>query len=139
MSRSAISRFLTYSLIGTSTFGFDLLLLYVLKEFVGVHYAVAAAIAFLCAVSVNYVVSRRVVFAGTTRTVGTGYAYFMLIAGGGLLVVTSSVLVLVEWFGLHYLVSRISVAGLVGLGNYLINLYFNFKVAGQYGAVEKGI
>jgi hypothetical protein len=39
--------------------------------------------------------------------------------------------VAVDLLGLHYLVSRILIAGVVGVWNYLLNLYVNFKVAGK--------
>ncbi len=130
--KRALIRFLTYASIGLSTFLFDLLLLYVLTDVFGVQYLFAAGVAFLIAVSANYLISRIYVFKGTERALGSGYINFLLIAGTGLAFVVGSMHVLVEVLGVHYLFARVSVAGITGLFNYLMNLYVNFKVAGKY-------
>lgn len=121
-----------YAAVGGSTFAFDLVLLWVVTELFGVPYQISTAGAFLVAVSLNYALSRKFVFKGTTRRVHHGYLYFILIACGGAAVVTGAVAFLVSLFGMHYLIARIIVACFVGIGNYLFNLHFNFKVAGHH-------
>lgn len=128
----AVRRFLKYATVGGSTFAFDLLLLWVMTEFLGVPYQVSTALGFLLAVSLNYFISRRFVFKGTERPVHHGYLYFILVAGGGAFVVTAAVAGLVTYLFMHYLVARVLVACFVGIGNYLFNLHFNFKVAGHH-------
>lgn len=130
--RRALLRFLKYTAVGGSTFAFDLLLIWVLTEFLGVPYYVSTALGFLVAVSINYFLSRKYVFKGTNRKVHHGYAYFIAIACGGAAVVTGSVTFLVATLALHYLVARIFVACVVGICNYLFNLHLNFKVAGHH-------
>lgn len=125
-------RFLKYVAVGGSTFAFDLLLIWILTEFFGVPYWLSTAVGFGIAVSINYFISRRLVFKGTTRSLHFGYLFFILFAGGGALFISSAVTLLVMLFGLHYLVARILIAGVVGLGNYLFNLHFNFRVAGKH-------
>ena len=127
----AVVRFLKYSSVGVSTFLFDLLLLYIFTDILEMNYLVAAGVAFLIAVSINYVVSRKFVFKGTLRGVKSGYVNFIGIAGIGLLFVVSSMYVLVTVFSLPPLISRIGVAGITGFWNYLMNLFINFKVAGK--------
>ena len=122
-------KFLTYSMIGCGTFIGDLLLLYIFTDWLNIHYVLAAGIAFLIAVSVNYLISRQVVFKGTKRGRVTGYVYFLIIAGIGLMFVTGGMYALVEWFGMYYVLARILVACITGVWNYLMNLFFNFKVA----------
>lgn len=125
-------RFLKYSAVGVSTFIFDLLLLFFLTDYVGINYVVAAGGAFVVAVSINYMVSRTYVFKGTERSLHSGYGYFLAIAGIGLLFVMGSMYVLVEVLALHYLLSRVCIAAITGMFNYLTNLYFNFKVVGKH-------
>ena len=132
MFSPAIQRLLKYTSIGVGTFAFDLALLFVLIDLLQINYLLAAAAAFAIAVSVNYLISRHFVFRGTLRGVGSGYLNFMFIAGTGLLVVVGGMYVLVDVLSLHYLISRVSIAGLAGLWNYLMNLYVNFKVVGQH-------
>lgn len=132
MRHPGLRRFLRYSMVGVGTFGFDLALLYVATSVVGIPYYISTPGAFLIAVSANYAISRRIVFTKTQRAWHHGYAYFAVVAMIGAVATTSLVAFLVSFFGLYYLTARILVAGLVGIGNYLFNLFFNFKVAGNH-------
>lgn len=132
IERKAVTRFLKYMTVGVSTLSFDLVLLYSLTEYAHVPYYLATPGAFLVAVSINYVVSRRLVFRGTARKVHTGYAYFIGVALAGALITTLGVTLLVTYVGLYFLVARILVAGFVGIGTYLTNLILNFKVVGSH-------
>lgn len=126
----ALQRFLRYVLVGGSTFGFDLILLYVVTTYLSVPYYLATPGAFLVAVSINYLVSRHHVFRGTERSLHTGYAYFITFALIGAGITTLGVTVLVTYLGLYFLYARVLVALLVGTLNYFSNLFFNFKVVG---------
>jgi len=128
----AFRRFLKYILVGGSTFAFDLLLIWLMTEFLHVPYVVSTALGFLIAVSLNYLISRRYVFRGTMRRMHHGYAYFILFAGLGAVLISLSVAALVTYLALHYLAARVLVACVVGIGNYLFNLHVNFKVAGHH-------
>lgn len=128
----ALTRFLKYALVGGSTFAFDLLLIWIMTEFLTVPYWASTALGFVIAVSLNYLVSRRFVFKGTSRRMHHGYLYFISFALGGAVLITGAVALLVSLLSLHYLVARILVACVVGMGNYLFNLHFNFKVAGHH-------
>lgn len=128
----AIVRFLRYTLVGGSTFAFDLLLLYIVTTFLGVPYYLATPGAFLIAVSINYLISRSFVFKRTTRGHTVGYSVFILIALAGAVVTTLGVTVLVTYAGLYFMAARILTALIVGMGNYLFNLFFNFKVVGLH-------
>ncbi len=128
----SMRRFFRYAVVGVSTLLFDLLLLALLTELLGVPYYIATPFAFLVAVTINYAFSRAHVFRGTGRNLHHGYAYFISIALLGAFITTSGVALLVSLFSLYYLLARILVAGFVGMGNYLLNLHFNFKVAGHH-------
>jgi len=132
IDRRGLVRFTKYMIVGGSTFAFDLLLIWVMTELMGIPYYVSTFAGFVIAVSLNYFISRHFVFAGTTRQVHHGYAYFLTFAGVGALLISIAVAILTETFLLHYLVARILVACVVGTGNYLFNLYVNFKVVGRH-------
>ncbi|MGE5541323.1 MAG: GtrA family protein [Bacillota bacterium] len=132
MTRPALLRFLRYAAVGVSTLAFDLLLLAALTQLLHVPYYISTPLAFLVAVSINYALSRSFVFRGTDRPVHHGYAYFIAIAFGGAFAITVAVAALVTYAHLYYLVARILVAGVVGIVNYLVNLHWNFKVAGKH-------
>lgn len=115
-------------MVGFTTFLFDMVLLIAAVSF-GMPYHLAVSISFLVAITVNYIISRRFVFNGTTRQWNQGFFYFLIFALGGAFLTTSLVIFLVEVMGLHYLTSRVIVACIVGTIFYLSNLHFNFKMA----------
>lgn len=129
MSKTFI-RFLKYFIVGFSTFLLDLALLYSLTSLLSFNYLWSAGVSYLIAVSINYILSRKLVFSQTERPLDTGYYFFVLIALVGALAVMGFMALLVSTLGFNYVVARILVAGLIGMGNYLINLFLNFKVAG---------
>lgn len=124
-----MKRFLKYCVVGFSTFLIDLGLLFLFTDIFHVQYVVSAGIAFILGTSVTYFLSRTYVFKGTLRDFHSGYVFFLLIGTGGLLIVTIGMYVAVEFFDLHYLLSRILIAGFGGLWNYLMNFYVNFRVS----------
>ena len=124
-------RFSRYTVIGFSTFLFDLSLLWVQAEVFRIYYLCAVAFSFLIAVSLNYFLSRRWVFKGSQRKVALGYLYFLKTALAGLMITVFLMWAFTTATHGPYLIIRIIVAGIVGTGNYLANLYLNFKVAGN--------
>ena len=129
---SQAKRVIKFVTVSGMTFALDLLLLYVLIDVFLWNYILATGVAFAASVSLSYFPDRRWVFAGTLRSVHAGYVVFMEIACVGIVIAMAGMSVLVGRFHLHYLDARIIIAGMVGLWNYLMNLYVNFKVAGRF-------
>ena len=126
-----MTRFIKYVAVTVPAFLFDLGLLVLFVQVLQVQYVLAAGSAFVIATTANYLFSRHFVFAGSSRSTSLGYAYFLIIAGMGLLMVTVSLWVLVGLMHFNYLVARIGIALVEGMWNYLMNLYFNFRIAGK--------
>ena len=124
-------RFFIYTAVGGLTFLFDLSLLWIQIEKFHVYYLHAAVSSFLVAVSVNYFLSRRWVFKGSRRRLAAGYLYFLKTAAAGAL--TTGFLMWLFCTTTHgpYMLIRIIIAAIIGMGNYLIHLYLNFRVAGH--------
>lgn len=129
--KRSLTRFVKYMSIGVSTFLLDLGMLYVFTEFLHINYLIASGVAFVIAVSINFFFSRYFVFQGSHRSMKAGYIIFLMIAGTGLLLVVGLMHVAVGILGFPLLLSRVGVAGVVGMWNYLMNLFVNFKVAGK--------
>lgn len=127
-----IKRFARYSTVGVSTFLLDLAMIYAAVTYLHAPYALAVFVSFLIAVSCSYALSRAHVFHGTTRQWHHGYASFMGVALVAATVTTALAAALVSIFGVQFLVARTAIAGIVGMGNYLFNLYVNFSVAGKH-------
>ena len=128
----AVRRFLRYTAVGLITFGVDLTLLFIFIDVFLVPPVIASGVSFLIAVTLNYVVSRRYVFSQTKRDIKTGYGNFLVIVLVGLGVVMGGMYLLVTILGFNYLISRLFVASLTGVWNYMMNLYINFKVVGEH-------
>ncbi len=120
-------RLFRYSIFSSATFAFDLFLLFLLTDLFKVNYLLSASIAFLVAISGNYVLSRRFVFSGTTRGIWVGYTYFLLIALVGLGIITTGLFLMVEKLGIHYLTARIAIALIAGVWNFSMNVLVNFR------------
>lgn len=131
--KQSLQRFFKYFGVGASTFLFDLAVLFVFIDVFRWNYIVSAGASFLVAISLNYYISRRYVFHGSLRSVHAGYLIFIIIALVGLFAVAGGMLLFVQILGWHYISSRIVVALLVGIWNYAMNLYVNFRVAGKHG------
>ena len=132
IDRRGVLRFARYSSVGVGTFLLDLALLFILTDWMHVQYVVATGIAFFFAVSLNYFISRKTVFRGSERSLKSGYFNFIIFALVGMITSMLGMYILVSVFALYYIYARIIVAGFVGMWNYLMNLYVNFKVAGKH-------
>lgn len=132
MDQRGIRRFVRYAAVGVSTFLLDLAMIYVAVTYLHVPYAPAVFVSFLIAVSCNYALSRAHVFKGSERKWHHGYASFMGVALIAASVTTGLATFLVTVFGVQFLLARTIIAGVVGMGNYLFNLYVNFNVAGNH-------
>lgn len=116
-----------YALVGISTFFLDLGIMFILTR-LGLTEYFAIVIAFVTAVSVNFIFSYRYVFTGTTRRQSTGYVFFLLIALIGFLVIAPGSLFLTRQFGVSLYEARIIMALLTGGTNFMLNNFLNFKM-----------
>ncbi|MDO9693397.1 MAG: GtrA family protein [Candidatus Latescibacteria bacterium] len=116
---SARIQFFRYGIVGGTAFLADFGSLIALKEIAGVHYLVAAALAFLVGLTVNYALSVRWVFA--TRRLDSRWAEFGVFGLIGLVGLGLNELVIwqcTETLGLHYLASKCVAAALVLFWNF---------------------
>ena len=130
--RLEFKRFMRYTVAGLSTFFFDLFLLFVFIDYFHINYLVATSTAYLIAVTINYYLCRTHVFHGTERRVHTGYVYFVVIALMGMGIVTFGMFIFLEFLHMHYILARLIISAMVGIWNYPMNLFVNFKVAGVH-------
>jgi putative flippase GtrA len=122
-------RFVRNAAISFPTFLIDLGLLSLLVRRAHVGYLVATVVSFLVANGLSYFLARRLVFGETRRGVGIGLLYFLAIATLSALALTPLMWLSVSVFRIDVILSRITVASIVGVGGYLLNLMVNFQVA----------
>jgi putative flippase GtrA len=117
-----------YTFVGAIAFVFDFISLFALTHFGGVHYLVAAGMAFIIGLSVNYALSIQWVF--DKRSIGDKRLEFLIFAGIGLAGLGLNEALI--WFfteitRFHYLVSKIVSTVFVYLWNFFARKYSLFK------------
>ncbi len=128
--------FVRNTVASVATFAFDMALLWALVELGGIQRYPAAALAFLAAISLHYVLCRIWVFRGTERGVALGYFYFLVNAGAGLVTTMAVFAALVELMAMHYLLARTLASVIAGVLVFFLNAVFNFKAI-RIGARER--
>ena len=127
MSRNLVEMLARNTVVGTSVFALDLLLLWALVEGFAVNKLVAATIGFVTASSLHYALGRSWIFRGTSRHVVSGYFYFLINAGVGLAITILMFGAFIRWTTIDYLVARVIVSLFAGLATFLLNALFNFR------------
>lgn len=115
------------TVVGCGTFLFGLALMAAMVEWANSDQTIAAGVSFLVATSIHYVFGRIWIFAGSDRAIISGYAYFLINAGVGLV----ATMALFEWLSdllpTHYIVSRVIASVFAGLAMFLSNAVLNFR------------
>lgn len=114
-------------MVSCLVFGIGLALLWALVELWGVNKLLAAAAGFLVSNSIHYAFGRAWIYRGTERGVASGYAYFLVNAGIGLVITISLFAAFLRWTSMNYLVARVVVSVFAGLAMFLLNAMLNFK------------
>jgi putative flippase GtrA len=117
-----------YAIVGGIAFAFDFASLFALTHFLGVHYLVSAAVAFVIGILVNYALSTAWVF--TRRSVQSKrveFLVFALVGVAGLGLNTLFMWFFTEIARFHYLLSKIVSAMLVYLWNFFARKYTLFR------------
>jgi putative flippase GtrA len=127
LSRRAGGMLVRNTVVGTSVFLVGLALLWVLVEWARMDEVLAAAIGFLVANSMHYVLGRTWIFRGTTRPVHTGYALFLLNAGVGLAITVGLFAAFLHFTPINYLAARVIVSVFAGLAMFVLNAVFTFR------------
>ncbi|MEO7278270.1 MAG: GtrA family protein [Sphingomicrobium sp.] len=127
MSRSAGLQLVRNTVVSTFVFAIDLLLLWLMVERGGVGKIAAAAIAFIIANSLHYLLGRVWIFQGSERKAVSGYVFFLANAGIGLAITLILFAAFVAVLPTYYLFGRVLVSVVSGLTVFVLNAAFNFR------------
>ena len=127
ISRKAGWMLVRNTVVSCGVFAFDLALLWALVQFLGMDKVLAAALAFIAANTIHYGFGRTWIFRGTERGVASGYAYFLINAGVGLVITIGLFAAMLRWTPINYLVARTLVSVVAGLAVFLLNAILNFR------------
>jgi putative flippase GtrA len=126
-SRHAATLLTRNTIVSCGVFAFDLALLWALVALLGMDKLVAAAVAFIAANSIHYMFGRTWIFRGTDRHVASGYVYFLINAGIGLVITMALFAAFIAWTPINYLVARTLVSVVAGFTVFLLNAILNFR------------
>lgn len=119
MKQGILGQFIRYAAVGGVAFGIDLLALYLLVEYAGLHYLLAASLAYLLGILCHYLVSIRWVF--DFRRLPNWqheFAIFALVGAAGLGLNVLVIGLLVEQAGLGYLPAKMAAGAMIVLFNF---------------------
>ena len=115
------------TVVSCSVFVVGLGVLWGLVELAGTDEVVAAALGFVVANSLHYLLGRTWIFRGTERGRATGYALFLINAGIGLALTVGLYAAVLAFTPINYLVARVIVSLVAGLVVFVLNAVFNFR------------
>lgn len=127
LSRNAFAMLTRNTVVSCLAFDFDMVVLWALVRLAGWGQLEAAALGFVLATTLHYVLGRSWIFRGTDRGVVDGYIYFLINAGVGLVITMSLYALFLRYTPLNYLVARVVVSIFAGLAVFLLNAVFNFR------------
>ena len=131
-------RIFRYLLVGGTAFAVDLLLFGVLTLVFGVHWFFAAAVSFVPATAVNYVLSIRFVFGSRVRFGRRSeIALVFAVSAVGLALNEFLLWIAIDGLGIALLVSKVLASGGVFLWNYGLRAYYIFSPSNR-SAVRLG-
>ena len=127
-----IPEFIRFALVGGLCFIIDYGLMVALKELLGVHYLIAAAVGFTVSVIVNYILCVVWAFKGVEKTNKVVMAAFFMTSLVGLGLNELFMWIFVDFIHISYLIAKIVTAVLVMIWNYITKrkaLYMKRKEA----------
>jgi dolichol-phosphate mannosyltransferase len=120
-------QFFKFCVVGTTGAIIDIGGLYILVEFLGVHYLIAATISFTVAVINNYFLNKHWTFKNKSKEHAKQFVGFLLVSIVGLLINLAVMYALTEWLFVWYLLSKAIAAIIVLFWNFFMNKYVTFK------------
>jgi len=118
-----------YGFVGGAAFLVDYGMLYILTEWVGLHYLVSATISFILGLITNYLLSISWVF--NNRTLSSRWAEFMIFAIIGVIGLGLNALIMyicTDKLSIHYLLSKLISTVIVFFWNFFARKAILFKV-----------
>lgn len=108
LNNKTTSQFIKFSIIGTVGTTIHLAILYSLTEFAGVYYIISAIVAFLIALTNNFLMNKFWTFRETSKGKHIKrYITFIIVATIAFLVNIAILYTATEFLNIHYLLSQI--------------------------------
>lgn len=122
-NRRLLAEMIRYGMVSALAFAVDFGSLAFFAEVVGLHYLVAASLAFSLGIATNFAVSRLWVFNATPHDKGTEVGLFLGVGITGLLLNAGIMWFFTSVVGVHYLISKLMSTAMVFFWNFLLRRF----------------
>ena len=120
MQRDRLCELLRFAVVGVVSGVVDYGLLYICTEWLRIHYLYSAAFSFTVAVIFNYWLCVVFVFKGAGKQTKRQAMMFIISSIVGLGINQGGMWLLVEKFGIHYMLAKIGATSVVMIWNYVM-------------------
>ena len=119
-----LNQILKFGLVGGTAFVIDYVLLYLCTEFLHIHYLISSIISFTVSVIFNYILSIKWVFDVKKKQDVKDFVIFIILSVIGLEINSLIMYVMVEKFGVYYMLSKIVSTAVVMVYNFITRKIF---------------
>lgn len=127
MTAVSIFTFIRYTLVGTIGLVFDATSLYLMVEFGRIQVMIAAAIAFMIAIIVSFVLHRIWTFKDHSHNIKRQFLSFFLISCINFVITLVCMYLFVEVLFIWYMLAKLITATIVLIWSYTANRLWTFK------------
>lgn len=122
--KKLIDQILKFGVVGGLAFLIDYGLLYVLTEFVGIHYLISSVISFTVSLSFNYILSIKWVFDVTKKQTAKEITIFVILSVIGLGINQVVMYVGSDLLHIYYMLTKIVATAIVMVWNFVTRKIF---------------
>jgi len=123
--KKLIDQLIKFGFVGTLCFLIDYGIMILLTEIIGVPYLISCAISFSISVIVNYYLSMKYIFASRDDiSKRREFVVFVSLSVMGLILTELLMWVMSDLIGIHYMISKIVVTGIVMIFNFVTRKIF---------------
>ena len=119
-----IKQIFKFGIVGGIAFVIDYILLYVLTEFVGIHYLISSIISFTVSVIFNYILSIKWVFDVKKKQGTKEFLIFIILSVIGLVINSLIMYLMVDIINIHYMISKLVSTFIVMIYNFITRKIF---------------
>lgn len=126
--RKVIDEFFRFALVGILGTLINLAILYIFTEFIGIYYLVSAIIAFLVAVTHNFILNKIWTFKEKINHLFTKkYIQFFIVSIFALVINLIFLYIFTEFLNIYYMISQALAIGISFIANFIGNKIWTFK------------
>ena len=124
LEKKIVRQILKFTVVGGLAFLIDYGLLYILTEFIGIHYLISSIISFTVSVIFNYILSIKWVFDVNKKQGLKEFILFIILSVIGLIINEIIMYLMVDIMNIHYMISKLFSTGVVMVYNFITRKIF---------------